>query len=474
KIALILRHIAGQQEELEERIELHIESLDYDPDDRQSYLQIIQYYSQQEETAKEYKKWLAITLKQFPQDVEVLTQTVKTATRNKTYKKASQYAAKILKIDPLNTFAKQTLFSSHLAHARRLMREKTYHLVEKEISQAEKLKIGKAYHQQTQLMRALLCFANEDKQQGLQGIAEELAVLHKDPVNSHFQGTMEALLNGLPVATILRELPPVKEHLLSAQELTDLIQQIEQYATDNDDRVYLHKALEKIKAPLKKSLSDQEYSEELLISLCKVLDSIGHFELLRHCAKPAQLKYKKPIWMYYRVYAENNGDALGCSPIDVQRLQQANDQAMQDDDYQTGILIEKLLDSYYEAHPQRGIGFLDDMFSSFMGEDDDDEDEDPFEELFGHLDQGIMIDLNNKADSIMKKTTPEKLIQDLMKKAANKEAVIIAMMQNPDILSALILLKAADELKIDIEVGLDDVIEVFEISMDSNPFPFPF
>jgi two-component SAPR family response regulator len=50
-----------------------------------------------------------------------LTQAVKAATNNKTYKKASQYATKILKIDPLNTFAKQTLFSSYLAHARRII-----------------------------------------------------------------------------------------------------------------------------------------------------------------------------------------------------------------------------------------------------------------------------------------------------------------------------------------------------------------
>ena len=351
-----------------------------------------------------------------------------------------------------------------------------YHLVEKEITQAEKLNISKAHHKQVQLMRALHCFASEDKQQGLQRISKELGTLHTNPISMHFQATMEALLHGFPVATILRELPPAKEYLLSTAELTALIEQIKLYATDDEEQESLHKALEKIKAPLKKSLSAHDYPEELLLSLCQALDTVKHFELLRHCAKPAQLKYLKPIWMYYRVYAENNGDATGFSSIDVQRLQQANDQAMQDDDYQTGILIEKLLDSYYEAHPQRGIGFLDDMFAGFMGgEDDDDyEDEDPFEELFGHLDQGIMIDLNNKAESIMKKTTPEKLIQDLMKKAANKEAVIIAMMQNPDILSALILLKAADELKIDIEVGLDDVIEVFEISMDSNPFPFPF
>lgn len=483
KIAMILRRLAVREAYDEDRIDGLIESLEYDPSDRAIYLKIIQFYSQESESAKDYKLWLTKTLEQFPQDIEVLTQAVKAATRNKTYKKASQYASKILKIDPLNTFAKQTLFSSHLAHARGLMREKTYRLVEKEINQAEKLDIGKAYHKQTQLMRALLCFAAEDKQQGLQRIVEGLGLLHTDPVNSYFQATMEALLNGLPVATILRELPPVKEYLLSVQELTELIQQVEQYATDNDDREYLHKALEKIKAPLKKSLSKQKYTEELLLSVCKVLDSIEHFELLRHCVKSIPFEWSKPIWKYYRVYADTNGDAASCSNMQVQHLQYVNDQAREAKDYQAGILIEKYLDRYYDAHPQRGMGFLEGLFGGFDDDDDDDgydydgegfEDYDPMEEIFGHLEESEMVKLNNKAELIMKKVTPEKLIQGVMKKVANNEAILMAVMLNPDILSALMLLKAAEELNMEIEVDIDDVMDAFNINESSKPFSFPF
>ncbi|TXL14916.1 hypothetical protein BMR05_05530 [Methylococcaceae bacterium HT4] len=475
KRALILRHMAVRESDEEGRAELLEESLDYDPGDRQSYLQIIQYYSQQSETEKEYKKWLAITLKQFPQDVEVLTQAVKTATRNKTYKKASQYATKILKIDPLNTFAKQILFSSHLAHARGLMREKKYRLVEKEISQAEKLNIGKVYQKQIRLMRALLCFANEDKQQGMQRIVAELAVLHTDPVNGHFRATMEAQLNGLPVATVLRELPSIKQHLLSAQELTELIRQVGQYATGNNDQVFSHKALEKIKAPLKKSLSEHEYTEELFLNLCKVLDSIEHFELLRHCVKSTPLKWNKPIWMYYQVYADTNGDARECSNWQIQRLQIANDQARDDKDYPTAMLIDKLLESYFEANPQGGFGIFDELFGGFdLDDDDDDEFYDPMEEIFAHLDEDVLLKLNEKAELIMKKLTPEKLIQGVMKKVGNNEGILMAIMQNPDILSALMILRAADELKLNIEVDIDDVINMFDINDNKTPFPCPF
>ena len=73
-------------------------------------------------------------------------------------------------------------------------------------------------------------------------------------------------------------------------------------------RHYLHKALEKVKAIIKQSLK-QNTSEETLLTLCQCLDRIHHFELLRACVKIAQPLWDKPIWMYYRVYAEANGNA---------------------------------------------------------------------------------------------------------------------------------------------------------------------
>ena len=471
--ALILRHMATREPEGLARTKLLEESLDYDPEDRHSYLQIIQYHSQQAESAKEYKHWLNRTLEQFSQDVEVLTQAVKAATNNKTYKKASQYATKILKIDPLNTFAKQTLFSSYLAHARRLMREKNYPLVKKEINRAEQLTLGKTYDKQTQLMRALLCFANTDKQQGLQEIISAFTSLHTDPVNSHFQAIMEPLLNGLPVATILRELPAAKEYLLTAQELSRLMLQLKLYANDSDNWKYLHKALDKIKAPLKKSLSDQDYPEDLLLNLCQVLDSFGNFELLRHCARVAQLKWKNPVWMYYRVYADNNGEAADCTYWEVQRLENASKQAGEDKDYPTAMLIDKFLDSYFEAHPERDMGFLEGLFGGMTKEEDDIAD-DPLEELFGHLPDRVMIDLNSKAESLLKKLTPEKLTQELALQIAEEKSLFLAMMENPEVFSALMLLRAADELFIDIDTNIYDVIDAFGLSANKNSSPFPF
>ena len=472
KIALILRYLASKQADEAERVDLLERSLELDKSDRDCYLQVILYYSHQADMTQELKLWLDKALEQFPQDIEILSTAVKTAIANKTYNKACQFAAKILKIDPLNTFAKQTLFNSHLAHAQLLMRNKKNTLVEKEIIQAEKLNIGKNYNQQTQLTRALFCFTSKNKQQGLQDIIEAISCLYNDPINMHFKASIEALLTGLPVATILRELPKTKASLLSALELSTLIKQLSHYASP-DNREYLHKALEKIKAPLKKSLSTQDYDESLLISFCKTLDTIQHFELLRHCTKSASLKINSPIWTYYRVYASNNGIAEACSYLDADRLQFAFEEAKENKDHQAEVLIERFLDAYYESHPQRGFGFLEELFGA-INEDDNFEDVDPFDTLFGHLPKDIFITLDHETESLMKKFTPEKLIKEIISHTGADESILMALMQNPDIFSALLFVKAAEKLDTPIGVNIDDILKAFNITKKNKSSPFPF
>jgi len=472
KIALILRHIAAQQPESDEQIELLIKSLEYDPDDRECYLQILHHFSHERGTEKDYKHWLSKTLDKFPQDIDVLTQAIKTATYNKTYKKACQYAVKILKIDPINSYAKQVLFSSHIAHARRLILEKKYQRVEKEIQQAEDLNIGKVYHIQTQLMRGFFCFVNQDKKQGLQMIVESLTRLNSDPVNMHFQATMDAQLTGLPVATILRELPTVKDYLLSNQELERLIQQLQGYAYEVENQPLIYKSVEKIKPVLKKSLQ-KDIIEDLLLTLCQILSEINHYELIRHCAKQALVKWKKPIWEYYKVYSETNGMPERSSHSNIMRLENSREQAMHDKDHRAMVLIDRFLNQYHRAHPERNKGFLDELF----GSPEDDEEQyfdDPMEILFDHLPEKVLIKLDKKLQSLFQKTSPEMLVEQLKKVIGDDENVLLAMMQTPDLFTALLMLTAADELDIDINVSVGDVLDCFGIDKQTDIFSFPF
>ena len=304
----------------------------------------------------------------------------------------------------------------------------------------------------------------------MQSIAEALNKLNTDPVTAHFQAVMEAQLTGLPVATILRELPPTKDHLLSAQQLTRLIQLITQYNQEDGKHEPLHKALEKVKAPLKQSVLQQNYDENLLLTLCQTLDTIKHFELLRHCVKWAQAKWHKPIWMYYRVYAETNGDPEQSSFMQRLRLQDNLELARREKDQRATMLIGNYLDRYHKAHPQMALDFLE----SLLGQDEEEDFEDPIEELFGHLPDEVFHRIDKKADALVQKISPERLVQELNKIIGHNRNILFAMMKDPDLFTALMLLKAADDLSIDVDVTVEDILEYFDVDNQTGSFPFPF
>lgn len=471
KIALIMRHIAVYQQSPEEAIMWLMDSLEHDPDDRESYVKILQYFERQEQKTDTYKEWLNKSIKKLPNDVEILGLAIKASARNKAFSKAAKYAQALLKIDPVNTFAKQVLFTSHLAHARKLIKGKKFHLVEKEIQQAETLTLGKRYQTQAQLLRGLFVLIAEDKKRGEQIITETMQKINDGIFITHFYVIMEALLLNLPIAPLLKLLPPLaKDYVLAQQEIIRLTELIQQYADDDSaNQELLHKALEKVKSIIKQSFR-QSYSEETLLTLCQCLDRICHFELLRACVKIAQPLWDNPIWMYYRVYSEANGIPEKCSDINMYRLQDCLKIAQEQKDQRTIALIGKFLDQYFQSHRPSGFDPIDSLFS-------DNNDIDPMDELFGHLPDDLFDQLENKTLEITKKNSPERMLKILAAEYLSNNVNIILKLLNddPNVLYAFVMLKAADDLGIDIGVTAQDIIECFnDQKANSKPKPFPF
>ena len=471
KIALIMRHISAHQKSPEEAITWQMDSLVHDPDDRETYVKILQYYERQEQETDTYKEWLDKSIKKFPNDVEMLGLAIKAATRNKAFKKATHYAQVLLKIDPVNTFAKQVLFTSHLAHARKLIKGKKFHLVEKEIQQAEKITIGKRYQTSAQLMRGFFVYSAEDKKRGEQLITETMQKYNGGVFNAHFYVSMEALLLNLPIAPLLKIVPPLpKDYLLSQQEIVQLVQLIQQYTDDESaNETLLHKALEKIKNIIKQSFK-QSFNEETLLTLCQCLDTIHHFELLRACVKIAQPLWDNPIWMYYRAYSEANGNPAKCSDINSYRLLESLKIAQEQKDQRATALIGKFLEQYHQSRKSSVFTIFDSLFG---GNDD----EDPLDELFGHLPDDLYDQLGEKTVQITKKNPPERMLKILATDYLSNNVTMLRNLlnNNADALFAFLMLKAADDLGFDIDVTAEDIVECFERKKaTSKPKPFPF
>lgn len=475
KIALIMRHIAAHAGSPDDAIDYLTDSLEYDPSNRECYLKILQYYDSQIQDADSYKQWLDQSLKQFPLDVDFLSLAIKASTRRKAYKKAVQYAKSLLKIDPVNTFAKQVLLTSHLAHARKLIKTKKFHLVEQEIQQAESITLGKRYQVPVAVMRGFFVFVAEDKKQGIQLISDALEKLDDGLFNAHFYLTMEALLLDQAVAPILKALPPLdKDYVLSKQEVIQLSQLIQRYMDDDSgNQGGVHKTLDKNKAVIKRSLSRIQ-DEPALLEFCQCLDGIRHFELLRYCIKIAwitQLFRDKPIWMYYKVYSEANGNPTKCSDINHYRLLESLKQAREQNDQRAVMLINKFLEQYYQSRNPFGFGILDNIF----GANPVDEPDDPFEALFDHLPDDLYHKLGKKTLELMQKNTPEKMIKILANQYLSGDIAMMNKLFNDlSTLNAFLMLKSADDLGINIGVSADDIIKCFNSTANSKPPSFPF
>jgi hypothetical protein len=349
-----------------------------------------------------------------------------------------------------------------------LLKTATVQLVAKELQAAELLMVNKSLRQQAELLRGFYLWMAEDKPQGLQQMVETVQKLNDDPINARFQIMMEAELLELPAASFVRALPACKDHLLSAPQLTRLMALIEQYAEQMQDVGLLRGALDKIKAPIKKSLQQQDFSEDLLLAWCQLLANIQHFELLRHCAKPAQAKWQKPIWMYYRYFAECNGDAKNLNMTSGYSMQFALMEAQQHNDQKTAILIGRFLDV--------SQGLSSPYDDDFLGQDYqvDEFSYDIYDELFAHIPQQQMIKIGMKVQDILMNTDPDKFINDMIRQYSKKIDAkrLIKLFNIPAFMSAVVSIKAAEQLHIEIDLSIEDIVYRFE--NDSPQIPLPF
>lgn len=467
KIAQILRHMADKAYPGEAAVML-ADSLAYDPDDRQSYLKLLSIYQEQRSDPARYEHWLELGLQRFPADTELLVRAAKAAAARKAFKKAAAYAQALLKIDPVNTLAKRLLFANHLAHARRLIKTEKYHLVEKEIQAAEQLTIDKRLRRQADLLRGLYRWRAEDKAQGLQHIVDTLASLHDDPVNMHFQAQIEAGLLELPTQGLSRALPAFKDYLLSAPQLQRLMADIAYYDEQLDEADLLLKALDKIKVPLKKSVEWLLDHEALLQAWCRTLETVGHYELLKHCAKLVQARRHTPIWLYYRTLAECQGDAGRLDLMSLYRLKMALEEARADNDQKTAGAIERLLErASGGAEPLPSPDDIEDFDQPPLGDD-------PIEDLFGHIPDAVFKRIENKIEELVRKRGPDQLVTQFMRQySQGRDGQNLAILfMNQEFLWCATILAAAEALQIEIGVGFDDIVARF--SHDSPQYSLPF
>ncbi|MCK5189882.1 MAG: hypothetical protein KAR12_07475, partial [Methylococcales bacterium] len=333
-------HMAGVCSPSDE-IDYQIESLEFDAEDRETHLKILKLYEQKDEKDK-YKKRLEETLALFPKDIEFLGFAMQAAIRNNTFKKATQYADKILAIDPVNTQAKRVLFSSHLNHARKLLKAKKFHLVEKEIKNAEQLNLGKYFPALAQMLYGFFVYVSEDKIKGVQLIDKSRKLSSEGEFISRYRIINEALLLDISLTPLLREISPLaKDYVLSNTELNAFIKLLDEQQKEGNSVIV--KALDKTKKDFKHLIKGQRHSQDQLLAVMQQLDKFKHFELMRHCLNCSPGIKFKPVWVFYKTYLEAKGNPADVPFFEISQLQYQYSLAREQGDQRTATLISAFM-----------------------------------------------------------------------------------------------------------------------------------
>jgi cellulose synthase operon protein C len=427
KAALILRHLVQLTEERGEGLDdekvpddLAL-SLEFEPDDKISYLKLIKWYKHNTQQ-KAYHKWVETAVKRFPKDSDILFIAMEAANSKKAFKKAAGFAKTLLKVDPINVKARQMGQYSHISHARKLIKSEKYALAHKELALAKALEKNTQPNGLIPITEGLL----ELQEQGVikpktrrktqtteektkknpsapnaLKLIQEGITLTGGSLVGQFRVIMESESQSLDCAKILSLLPAHKTKASTRQEILELIHLITLY--DKEGVSFINKALDKIKTPVQQAFK-LDFSQDEMVSLCECFKKIAHNKFLKQCAEIAIKRWPKhPPFVFYQIYSQSKGNMMFLNRQDFERLKKAAETAEQQGDKRTSVMIMGFV-------TQMGGGLFPSI--PFFDAVDDDEEDEFFDEAFFDLE-----DMENELEALenidLENMTPGQLIHIL-------------------------------------------------------------
>jgi tetratricopeptide (TPR) repeat protein len=342
-------------------------SLRHDPGAQAVWAEVVEYYLQSQKLA-DTRTILQEALEHHPDVIALLELGIRLAVAGSAFKKAATYAKRILELDPINTRVRKHLQNAHIAHARKQIKQKKYHLARKELAEAQQWKSSPLNDTILQVLQASLDHLDEQNEDrdAVNAIFQRLAkVQDVHPVGLDFIFRHESILTGFAPRVLWQvagyDDPWKKPEREGVMAVMDTARQL---MDSNPDTVTapLDSLLFSLKkaARLKFSVSEGE-------RLCEFWMQVKQNELLRLYACALEKAWpKKPVFTYYRF--------VNANPFDV-------------------TVIPSLKAAWEEAHVQGDLavssrlGGLLDRFSNpyrdFDELDFDDDFDDEFEDISG-------------------------------------------------------------------------------------------
>lgn len=337
------RKVEGPQKDLsKEDIQLLERSLKLDSDNPQARLRLIHAYAKAS-NAKQARTHLEVALATAPDDPQTLLAAVETAIASDSHKKAEGYAKRLLELDPINPQVRGLIARAGLAQARKQIRGKRMDLALKALDEALPWIADAPGRALAGVLRAL-CTPDGGDDAALRTAATGLG----GSLCAAFYLTMEAYrLKWEPKALLSRANIPL-DAKPDAADLAQFVRLLD--ACDDKEGKALAPTLKLLRRSIELGASLALTPEERT-AVCEALLRRRAYQTLDVHAKSAlKQSPKAPIFVYFSAVAACQDRPWDLTDYQIEKLEDALDQAQTKDDKRTAGRIADFLrrDEEYE------------------------------------------------------------------------------------------------------------------------------
>lgn len=442
-LAVLLKHMATLAE-TDDALDYLLQSLEYDPNDLDTHLQILDHY-QQTYADEAYARHLQDCLVLFPDNSALMHRAMSAAVVHQDYENAIKIASNILLTDAQNSHVREILFDNLLQFARLLLLQQQFSAAQEQIKQAEAHIVNKAGLLATQILYAYSVMLQQGETQGITLLQHLSLDSNNEPFMLRFSFIHEALVLNLPIESLTATLPPLTEDMtLTDAQLQDFLICLQE-RHHADTALSTLKAMDNIRPAFKRAISQRTLTQEQYMQIMQCMFEISEFDLMRHYLKYQATDQNKPAWTFFKIYCNASGNPSKVNSMDISVLQLQHGLALGQDDHRTAMLISSFLD---KIHLYQAEGF-----SSLQ----QDEYYDPYRNLFAHIDVDRSTKIHQRADQLRVELTEDELMDALVEMTFDPSCATL-LRRTPELVDALLFVYTARMLEIEINVSVTEVI----------------
>lgn len=282
-----------------------LKSLKYDPQHEKTWLKAADI-ANKHLSRNEYYSILRDATVKLPENVPILLAAMKASGERGAHKKAAGLAAKVLKIDPINTTALDFLVESRLEHAHKLASGKKWKLAENELENAETRVTAAHLKGRRRICLGMILLLQKD----ISGLEHITAGCEENgsPLLGRILASLEARLFHIPV-TRQRELDKELRKVSKANQIVNRAEFLQIISWLFNFRGEQQQILKSLFAELKSYFSRAatlEWKPDEGLRICTALQQTALYPLLIKYSKTLQKKYPQTLeFQVWHIIAES-------------------------------------------------------------------------------------------------------------------------------------------------------------------------